>query len=227
MQSPRCTLLAALALFAAIACVALLTACKGPPGPPGPQGPPGPPGPTGPTGPAGPTGFAGPPGPPGPAGPVGPTGPTGPRGPTGAAAPTVAPAPAPGSTGAAPANPPAPAAPLVKEDIKVGEGEEVKPGDTVTVHYRGTLADGSEFDSSYKPNDAGKVEPATFSLARVIPGWQQGIPGMKVGGKRRLVVPPALAYGDKDITGPGGKVVIPANSTLTFEVELLDVKHKQ
>jgi FKBP-type peptidyl-prolyl cis-trans isomerase FkpA len=224
MQSPRCTLLASLALLTAIACLALLAACKGPPGPPGPQGPPGPPGPTGPTGPAGPTGFAGPAGPPGPAGPAGPVGPTGPRGTTGPAGP-AGPGAAPGVNTAPPAA--AAAAALVKEDLKAGDGEECRAGDTVTVHYRGTLADGTEFDSSLKPNESGQVVPATFSLASVIPGWQQGIPGMRVGGKRRLVVPPGLAYGDKDITGPGGKVVIPANSTLTFEVELLEVKHKQ
>jgi peptidylprolyl isomerase len=149
-------------------------------------------------------------------GPAGPTGATGPKGPTGPGA------------GAGTATPPVPApAALEKTDIKVGDGEEVRAGDTVTVHYRGTLADGSEFDSSLKPSPDGKVEPATFSLSGVIAGWQQGIPGMKVGGKRRLVVPPQLAYGEKGVTDRAGKVVIPPNSTLTFEVELLDVKHKQ
>jgi peptidylprolyl isomerase len=153
---------------------------------------------------------------------MGPSGPTGPRGPTGAA----------GGPGAAPAPAPAPAALLEKDELKVGDGEEVRAGDTVTVHYRGTLADGSEFDSSLKPNDAGKVEPVTFSLSPsaahpVIAGWQQGVPGMKIGGKRKLVVPPQLAYGDKGVTDASGKVVIPPNSTITFEVELLDVKHKQ
>jgi len=121
---------------------------------------------------------------------------------------------------------------MEKEDLKIGDGEEVRAGDTVTVHYRGTLADGLEFDSSLKPNDEGKVEPVTFSLSPgaahpVIQGWQQGVPGMKVGGKRKLVVPPQLAYGDKGVTDATGKVVIPPNSTITFEVELLDTKHKQ
>lgn len=99
-------------------------------------------------------------------------------------------------------------------DLKVGDGAEVKVGDTIKAHYKGTIAQtGQKFDSSY---DRG--EPIDISLGSVIPGWQQAIPGMKVGGKRRLVIPANLAYGDK-AAGP-----IPANSDLVFEVEVLDTK---
>ncbi len=101
-------------------------------------------------------------------------------------------------------------------DLVLGTGAVAEPGMSVTVHYRGTLKDGTEFDSSRKHG-----EPFTFRLGagQVIPGWDQGVKGMKVGGKRKLVVPPELAYGER---GAGG--VIPPNATLTFEVELLDVK---
>ena len=98
--------------------------------------------------------------------------------------------------------------------INMGSGANPKASDTVKVHYRGTLADGKEFDSSYKRN-----APATFPLGRVIPCWTQGLQKMKVGGKARLVCPPATAYGDK---GAGGAV--PPNATLTFEVELLAIE---
>ncbi|HSW81777.1 MAG TPA: FKBP-type peptidyl-prolyl cis-trans isomerase [Candidatus Saccharimonas sp.] len=102
-------------------------------------------------------------------------------------------------------------------DEKVGTGAEVKTGDSVRVHYKGTIAQtGMKFDSSY---DRG--EPVTFPLSQVIQAWQQGIPGMKVGGKRRLVVPAALAYGAQ--AQPG----IPANSDLVFEVELLAITPPQ
>lgn len=98
-------------------------------------------------------------------------------------------------------------------DLKEGDGAEAKAGDTVKVHYKGTLATtGQKFDSSY---DYG--EPAEISLSKVIVGWQEGIPGMKVGGKRRLVIPAEKGYGDQAQTG------IPANSDLVFEVELLGV----
>jgi peptidylprolyl isomerase len=101
-------------------------------------------------------------------------------------------------------------------DLKTGDGAEVKAGDTVKVHYKGTLATtGQKFDSSY---DYG--EPIELGLDQVIVGWQEGIPGMKEGGKRRLVIPAAKAYGDQ--AQPG----IPANSDLVFEVELLGVTHK-
>lgn len=97
--------------------------------------------------------------------------------------------------------------------LKEGKGNSPKASDTVKVHYRGTLADGKEFDSSYK-----RGEPTSFPLSRVIPCWTEGIQLLKVGGKATLVCPPELAYGSR---GAGG--VIPPNATLTFEVELLDI----
>ena len=105
---------------------------------------------------------------------------------------------------------------LQTEDILEGQGEEVKSGDTISVHYTGTLLDGTKFDSSLDRN-----EPFSFTLGagEVIAGWDQGIVGMRVGGKRKLTIPPNLAYGE---TGSGSQ--IPPNSTLVFEVELLGVK---
>jgi FKBP-type peptidyl-prolyl cis-trans isomerase FkpA len=94
-----------------------------------------------------------------------------------------------------------------------GTGANPTAADTVKVHYRGTLADGKEFDSSYKRN-----EPAVFPLSKVVPCWTQGMQRIKVGGKARLTCPPATAYGDR---GAGG--VVPPNATLTFEVELLGI----
>jgi FKBP-type peptidyl-prolyl cis-trans isomerase len=105
---------------------------------------------------------------------------------------------------------------LTYEDLVVGDGDEATgAGCTVTVHYTGWLEDGTRFDSSVDRN-----EPFKFPLAvgYVIPGWDEGVTGMKVGGKRRLTVPSELGYGQK---GAGG--VIPPNATLIFEVELLDV----
>jgi FKBP-type peptidyl-prolyl cis-trans isomerase len=101
------------------------------------------------------------------------------------------------------------------KDLVVGKGQEAKPGDNVSVHYVGTLTDGKEFDQSRK-----RGQPFTFPLGqgRVIKGWDQGVVGMKVGGKRKLTIPPSLAYGDR---GAGS---IPPNSTLIFEVELLEIK---
>jgi FKBP-type peptidyl-prolyl cis-trans isomerase len=100
-------------------------------------------------------------------------------------------------------------------DLKIGDGKEAKKGGTVVAHYVGTLTDGTKFDSSYD-----RDQPATFLLTQVIQGWQEGIPGMKVGGKRKLVVPAALGYGKRGT--PDGKV--PPDADLIFEVELVDVK---
>jgi FKBP-type peptidyl-prolyl cis-trans isomerase FklB len=98
--------------------------------------------------------------------------------------------------------------------IKEGSGPQPKATDVVTVNYRGTLIDGTEFDSSYK-----RGEPATFPLDRVIKGWTEGVQLMKVGSKFQLFVPPNLGYGDRAVSPD-----LPANSTLIFEVELLNVK---
>jgi FKBP-type peptidyl-prolyl cis-trans isomerase len=97
-----------------------------------------------------------------------------------------------------------------------GQGPEAKNGDTVRVHYVGTLTDGKKFDSSRDRN-----KPFDFVLGQgsVIRGWDQGVLGMKVGEKRKLTIPPSLAY-------PGGRPGIPANSTLIFEVQLLDINPK-
>ncbi|HEY1191342.1 MAG TPA: FKBP-type peptidyl-prolyl cis-trans isomerase [Gemmata sp.] len=101
-------------------------------------------------------------------------------------------------------------------DVKEGKGEAVKPGETVTIHYTGWLTDAkaTKFDSSV---DRG--EKATFPLNRLIKGWQEGIPGMKPGGIRRLKIPADLGYGDK---GAGG--LIPGGATLVFEIELFESK---
>ncbi|WP_336604614.1 FKBP-type peptidyl-prolyl cis-trans isomerase [Pseudomonas sp. ADAK18] len=93
-------------------------------------------------------------------------------------------------------------------------GDVAKAGQTVEVLYTGWLADGTEFDSSKS-----RGESSTFSLYAVISGWREGIPGMKVGGKRKLTIPPELGYGAK---GAGGG--IPPNSTLVFDIELLGVE---
>jgi FKBP-type peptidyl-prolyl cis-trans isomerase FkpA len=102
---------------------------------------------------------------------------------------------------------------LVYRALRVGSGASPGAADTVKVHYRGTLADGTEFDSSYKRN-----APAQFPLGGVIPCWTEGVQRMKVGGKAQLVCPAAIAYGAR---GAGG--VIPPNATLKFEIELLEI----
>lgn len=100
-------------------------------------------------------------------------------------------------------------------DSTVGKGAEAVSGKSVTVHYTGTLKDGTKFDSSVD-----RKEPFTFSLGagQVIKGWDQGVVGMKVGGKRKLTIPAELAYGANAVGA------IPANSTLIFDIELLEVK---
>lgn len=102
---------------------------------------------------------------------------------------------------------------LIIDDIKTGEGQEARPGQIVTVHYTGWLTDGRKFDSSKDRHD-----PFQFHLGgqEVIAGWDEGVVGMKIGGVRKLTIPPHLGYGPR---GAGG--VIPPNATLVFEVELL------
>lgn len=104
---------------------------------------------------------------------------------------------------------------LQKTDETVGTGAEAAAGDSVTVNYTGTLENGKVFDSSYSRN-----EPFTFKLGagQVIQGWDEGVVGMKVGGKRKLVIPPSLGYGDQ------ANGAIPANSTLIFEIQLVSVQ---
>jgi FKBP-type peptidyl-prolyl cis-trans isomerase FkpA len=104
---------------------------------------------------------------------------------------------------------------LKYEDLVEGAGAEARAGQQVSVHYTGWLTDGSKFDSSVDRN-----QPFQFALGRgmVIRGWDEGVAGMKVGGRRKLTIPPQLGYGAR---GAGG--VIPPNATLVFEVELLEV----
>lgn len=99
-------------------------------------------------------------------------------------------------------------------DVTPGSGDEARAGQTVAVHYTGTLSDGTKFDSS---KDRGQPFTFTLGTGQVIKGWDQGIVGMKVGGVRKLIIPPALGYGERG-TGP-----IPPNATLHFEVELLAI----
>lgn len=102
---------------------------------------------------------------------------------------------------------------IVITTLKSGTGASPQSNETVKVHYRGVLADGKEFDSSYT-----RGQPATFPLNRVIPCWTEGVQTMKVGGKAKLLCPPNLAYGSRGVPG-----TIPPEATLTFEVELLDI----
>lgn len=105
---------------------------------------------------------------------------------------------------------------LIIEDEVVGIGDEAKAGDLVNVHYMGTLTNGTMFDASRNHGDKG----FSFALGagQVIKGWDLGVAGMKVGGKRKLTIPSDLAYGNQAVGG-----IIPADSTLIFEVELLSV----
>lgn len=112
---------------------------------------------------------------------------------------------------------------LVIEDLEVGKGREVKSGDTVVMHYTGWLEEpgepenkGEKFDSSV---DRGTPFSTKIGVSRVIAGWDQGIPGMKIGGKRRLTIPSELGYGSE-----GAGLIIPPFATLIFDVELLEIK---
>lgn len=109
-------------------------------------------------------------------------------------------------------------------DTLLGTGDEAVAGKAVFVHYTGMLDDGTVFDSN-KNSD----QPFGFILGQgmVIAGWEEGVQGMKVGGTRRLVIPADLAYGARGVTAPDGTVVIPANATLTFDVELVAVQNVQ
>ncbi len=117
---------------------------------------------------------------------------------------------------AQPAKPVTTASGLIYQDVAIGKGAAAKAGDTVVVHYTGWLTDHTKFDSSRDRN-----EPFEFPLGvgRVIAGWDEGVAGMKVGGRRKLTIPPNLGYG---AAGAGG--VIPPNATLLFDVELLGIK---
>jgi len=105
---------------------------------------------------------------------------------------------------------------LVIEDIKVGTGAMATPGHVVSVHYTGWLTNGTKFDSSVDRKQAFEFP---LGEGRVIKGWDEGVAGMKVGGKRKLTIPPQLGYGAR-----GAGAVIPPNATLVFDVELLGVK---
>jgi FKBP-type peptidyl-prolyl cis-trans isomerase len=101
------------------------------------------------------------------------------------------------------------------EEIEVGKGGEVHSGDYIRIHYLGTLENGQKFDSSY---DRGVPFKTRIGVGEVIDGWDMGVIGMKIGGKRKLIIPPALAYGERAVGD------IPAGSTLIFEVELLGIE---
>ncbi len=108
------------------------------------------------------------------------------------------------------------------QEVAVGTGDVAQPGDTVSVLYVGQLEDGTVFDSSAAHNN----EPLVFTLGAqgLIPGFQIGVNGMKVGGERILSIPAALGYGDQDVKDADGKVIIPANSTIVFDVKLVKVE---
>lgn len=102
------------------------------------------------------------------------------------------------------------------KDIECGDGEEVEKGDTAEVHYEGRLEDGTKFDSS---RDRGQTFEFQVGAGQVIQGWDEGLIGMKIGGTRELTIPPELGYG-----AAGAPPAIPANATLIFEIELVDIK---
>ncbi|MCW3061025.1 MAG: peptidylprolyl isomerase FKBP-type [Capsulimonas sp.] len=104
---------------------------------------------------------------------------------------------------------------LKYQDVVVGTGPAAKAGDNILVHYTGTLTNGTKFDSSV---DRGEPFPFQLGVGQVIPGWDEGVAGMKVGGKRKLVIPGDLAY------GPNGQGEIPPNATLNFDVQLIAIK---
>ena len=106
---------------------------------------------------------------------------------------------------------------LVSEDLVVGTGATAVTGDTVTVNYVGTFLDGTKFDSSF---DRGMPYTFPLGVGAVIAGWDMGVPGMKVGGKRRLTIPSSLAYGSQ------GRSVIPPNATLKFDIDLVSIQGK-
>ena len=106
---------------------------------------------------------------------------------------------------------------LIIEDIKIGDGPSPKTGDTISVHYTGWLTNGKKFDSSLDRKQSLEFQ---IGVGQVIKGWDQGVITMKVGGKRKLTIPPELAYGNRNV----GDGLIPPNSTLIFEVELLKIK---
>jgi FKBP-type peptidyl-prolyl cis-trans isomerase len=135
-----------------------------------------------------------------------------------AAAPSAAPGQAPVTPErGGPPTPPAQPAGLRVDEIKAGSGAVAARGKTVSVHYTGRLTDGTKFDSSY---DRGQPIDFTLGAGMVIKGWDMGIDGLRVGGKRKLTIPPELAYGERGT--PGGP--IPPNATLVFDVELVAVK---
>lgn len=105
---------------------------------------------------------------------------------------------------------------LIIEDLTEGEGEASKVGDTLSVHYTGTLEDGTKFDSS---RDRGQPFEFTLGAGQVIQGWDEGMLGMKVGGTRKLTIPSDMAYGDNGIPG-----AIPGGATLIFDVELMEIE---
>ena len=107
------------------------------------------------------------------------------------------------------------------QDVTVGTGAEATPNSSVEVLYVGMLQDGTVFDSS--ANNGNKPLPFTLGQPGIIPGFQIGVNGMKVGGERRISIPPELGYGNQDVKDATGKVIIPANSTLVFDIKLVKV----